>query len=151
MQPIRRSSLFLMELMIAILLFSLAAAICVPVFVKSHSIKEKSTELNQAVLASVSVAEIIRSEGISLEMLSEAFPEAESADHTLYISYDQKWSPCAPSDAVYTLRVGTKLELTTSDSSILTGEITVYRAGQEGNSIYELAVKKYIPKEDTFS
>ena len=36
--PAKRSSLFLLELMIAILFFCLASAVCVQIFVKAHTI-----------------------------------------------------------------------------------------------------------------
>ena len=143
MQPLRRSSLFLLELMIAILLFSLSAAVCVQVFVKSHTIKEKSTELSQAVLISASVAETIRSEGTFFKTLSNEFPLIESDDDVIYIYYDAKWQPTSSSYAAYVLRLETKL-----DSTVLTGTITVCKNASDDSPIYELEVKKHISKED---
>ena len=39
--PAKRSSLFLLELMIAILFFCLASAVCVQIFVKAHTIQPR--------------------------------------------------------------------------------------------------------------
>ena len=61
-QPTRRSSLFLMELIIAILFFSLAATVCVRFFVKSYTLEQESQKLNHAVNAATSVAEIFRNQ-----------------------------------------------------------------------------------------
>ena len=91
MQPSRRSSLFLLELMIAILLFILSAAICIQVFVKAHTIEVKSTSLNEAVLASESVAEIFRSEEDFEMLLSDTLQADKLADDRFQIYYDKNW------------------------------------------------------------
>ena len=53
----RSSSLFLMELILAILFFSVASAVCVQIFVKSHLISRQSEELSQAVTLCTNSAE----------------------------------------------------------------------------------------------
>lgn len=52
-----KTGLFLMELIIAILFFSLAGAICVQLFIQSHIISNKSVTLNHSVLWVQNVAE----------------------------------------------------------------------------------------------
>ena len=54
-----RSSLFLMELIMSILFFSLAAAVCVQLFVQSHTLSKSSVELNHGVVECESMAEYI--------------------------------------------------------------------------------------------
>ncbi len=54
-----KSSLFLMELIMSILFFSLAAAVCVQLFVQSHTLSKSSVELNHAVVECESLAELI--------------------------------------------------------------------------------------------
>ena len=44
----KRSSLFLLELIIAILFFSLTSAVCVQIFVRAHLISRQTQELNTA-------------------------------------------------------------------------------------------------------
>ena len=46
--PAKRSSLFLLELIIAILFFSLTSAVCVQIFVRAHLISRQTQELNMA-------------------------------------------------------------------------------------------------------
>ena len=53
-----KTSLFLMELIIAILFFSLASAVCIQLFVRSHIISNKSVELNYGVLWAQNTAEL---------------------------------------------------------------------------------------------
>ena len=44
--PAKRSSLFLLELIIAILFFSLTSAVCVQFFARAHQISRQTQELN---------------------------------------------------------------------------------------------------------
>ena len=60
LQP-RSSSLFLLELIIAIMMFALASSVCVQLFVKSHNMSADSLELNNAVNECCTVADIINS------------------------------------------------------------------------------------------
>ena len=146
MQPTRRSSLFLMELMMAILLFSLAATVCVQVFVKSHTLEKESTELSQAVFASTSVAEIFRSSDDYAEILQEQFPFADITNDCIKIYYADNWVPVASSDASYQLTFATK-----SSDGFLYGYLYVSEYGNDVSSIYDLELKKYIAKEDLAS
>lgn len=52
-----KSGLFLMELILAILFFCVAAAICVELFVTSHQLSSQSVSLNHAVTTAESIAE----------------------------------------------------------------------------------------------
>lgn len=52
-----KSGLFLMELILAIFFFSVAAAICVRLFVTSHELSRESVRLNHAVTMAESIAE----------------------------------------------------------------------------------------------
>jgi len=57
------SGLFLIELMLAILIFALAAAICLRIFVTADYISTESIQLNRAVLAAQSSAEAFKATG----------------------------------------------------------------------------------------
>lgn len=138
-QPTRRSGLFLLELLIAILFFILSATVCVRFFVKSHTLEQESIDLNHAVTAASSVAEIVRSQEEPLEALGELFPEGNRGENTYSIFYDSNWTLCRFADGVYTVQ----LETTSSDGFV-TGEIKVTK---EANTLYQLTVKNYLEKE----
>ena len=55
-----RSGMLLLELMMAILIFSLSAAVCIQVFVKAHDLSARAEDLSQAVNSCGSAAEILR-------------------------------------------------------------------------------------------
>ncbi len=57
-----KSSLFLMELIISILFFSVAGAVCVQLFVKAHLISKKSTDINNSCLWTQNICEVFTGE-----------------------------------------------------------------------------------------
>ena len=55
----RHSSMFLMEIMIAILFFSLVSAICLRIFTASRQMGQDTNDLNMAVNQSENIAELL--------------------------------------------------------------------------------------------
>lgn len=77
------SGLFLLELILAILFFSIAGAICVQLFVKSHLLSKQAEQLSAAVNECSDAAEIILSSDSQealCERLSLAYPNAVWSD-----------------------------------------------------------------------
>lgn len=90
-----RTALFLMELIIALLFFSLASAICLQFFVKAHLLSEKTKELNNAVMISQSVAEVMRGSDGDIYSISQVFPYAIEGDESFFeIFYDSNFTAC---------------------------------------------------------
>ena len=87
--PAKRSSLFLMEFLIALFFFLLVCAVCIKIFTKAHTISLEAKELNIAVQQTASYAEQLRA-GVDL-------PEKD------HIYYDRNWNPCSESNAYYCL------------------------------------------------
>ncbi len=56
-----RSGIFLMEIIIAILFFSIVSAICLNIFVHTHNLSKSTAELNFAVREAANAAEIVKS------------------------------------------------------------------------------------------
>ena len=75
----RKTGLFLMELIIAILFFSLAATICIQLFVKSHMISERSIALNHSILLAQNTAEIFYATNGDLEKTASLLGCGESS------------------------------------------------------------------------
>lgn len=57
-----KSGLFLMELIIGILFFSLASAICIQIFVKAHLMNEESVQKSQAMKIANNIVEIYKND-----------------------------------------------------------------------------------------
>ena len=88
-----RTSLFLMELIIAILFFSLAGAVCIQLFVRAHIISGKSVELNYSVLWAQNTAELFYGCNGDTEQMAALLENSEVSDHgngqTLTLLFDQ--------------------------------------------------------------
>ncbi|MGN0413351.1 MAG: hypothetical protein ACI4FV_09970 [Lachnospiraceae bacterium] len=94
-----KTSLFLMELIIAILFFSLACAVCIQLFFKAHQVSRKSEDLSSAVLWCENVAELFRGcDGDMAEMTAllvdtDHFQITTNADNGFSIFFDKDWNP----------------------------------------------------------
>lgn len=139
-QPTRRSSLFLTELIIAILFFSLASTVCVRIFVKSHTLEQESIQLNHAVSAASSVAEIFRNQENPFEILKKQYPDGIKDDNHYRFFYDKDWSLCDKNKAIYTVMADFS-----EDGSYQIADIQVVAPEQ---CLYDLSVKKYADGEE---
>lgn len=82
-----KSGLFLMELLMGILFFSVACAVCVKLFVTSSQLSRQSVSLNHAVSLAESIAESFYGCNGDPKALSQLLPSEENglyADVTLY-------------------------------------------------------------------
>ena len=105
--PAKRSSLFLLELIIAILFFSLTSAVCVQIFVRAHLISRQTQELNMALEKVSGFSEVFLTGDSFSELLPEAADESENADGSAeyVVSYDENWQICNSSDAAYQVQI----------------------------------------------
>lgn len=126
-----RSSLFLLELIVAICFFSITAAICTRVFAAAHLQSIHTQDLNQAIAHTESAAEAFRSTDGTLPALATLFPgEAiltEDASAMLLL-YDADWNPCPdgtdPADDTVLYQMTITLD---ADESLSTAHLTVIK------------------------
>lgn len=121
-----RSSLFLMEIMIAILFFSLCSAVCVQLFARARTLNNDSTNLLEASNLAHNIAEVYMNGS-----LKEHYPYDQN--NNLY--YNAKWQP-TKSHKYF------KIHLKFSKNEL---KIGVFDDDEE--SVYTLNVKKYKQKE----
>ena len=92
-----KAPLLLMEQMVMLLVFALAAALCVQAFVKSDAISARGEARDQAVIAAQSAAEMIRLGGGSPEKAlrgaADELSGSISEDGALRLYYDAEWHP----------------------------------------------------------
>ncbi|WP_029322177.1 hypothetical protein [Butyrivibrio sp. AE3004] len=79
-----KTSLFLMELIIAIMFFSISGAICVQLFVRAHTLSEASIEMNNSVLWTQNISEVFYGYYGSLHEISDFFHD----DSIILVSYE---------------------------------------------------------------
>lgn len=134
-EPAKRSSLFLMELIIAILLFSVAAMVCVQIFVKAHLISRQTQEMSHALEKVSGFTELFLSDGSLNEQIAQitdgmAETDGES-DFRVY--YDADWQICKAENASYLVKIQTVMK-----DGLLHASFTAenYEGKTEGNIIY---------------
>ena len=125
--PAKRSSLFLLELIIAILFFSLTSAVCVQIFVRAHLISRQTQEQNMALekisgftevfLAGDSIQDLpgitSATSADSSSSLGNAAASSDTDNSTssgseifeYRIYYDADWQICDPDEANYRIQI----------------------------------------------
>lgn len=108
-----KAPLALMEQMVMLLVFALAAALCLQAFVKSDQISLKIQVKSNAALKAQNTAEVIRHSGGTLEHALMETADRQGGKYlksndgkaggTLIISYDEEWRPAE--EGIYLLTV----------------------------------------------
>ena len=115
------SSLFLLELILAVLFFSVASALCIQIFTKAHLMSQDARDLNFAVNEVSSMAE---------QMSDDSLQDAAAY-------YDSSYASCEKADAVYVLTVHYEPE-----DTLLKAHISMDTVADNRN-IYTLDVTKH--------
>lgn len=156
----RTSSLFLMELILAILFFSITSAVCVQFFVKSHILSQNSQALTQAVNECSAVAEICKTAGsvteaeqqmqINYPHASASEAEADSNARMFCLYYDENFQFCQENFKVYEMTV----HISETDSMLLSDmKVTDTRKSSDTENshlIYQLNTSHHIARRTAY-
>ena len=115
------SSLFLLELILAVLFFSVASALCIQIFTKAHLMSRDARDLNFAVN--------------EVSSMAEQMPDDSLQDAAAY--YDSSYASCEKADAVYVLTVHYEPE-----DTLLKAHISMDTVADNRN-IYTLDITKH--------
>ena len=139
------SSLFLLELILAVLFFSVASALCIQIFTKAHLMSQDARDLNFAVNEVSSMAEQISAGTLHSDTAASSDdtasdPSTQMPDDSLQDAaayYDSGYASCEKADAVYVLTVHYEPE-----NTLLKAHITMDTIADNRN-IYTLDVTKH--------
>ena len=163
------SSLFLLELILAVLFFSVASALCIQIFTKSHLMSQDARDLNFAVNEVSSMAEQISAGTLHSDTAASSDDTAASSDDTAASSgdtaassgdtasdpstqisndawqddtayYDSSYASCEKADAVYVLTVHYEPEDTLLKAHISMDTIA------DNRNIYTLDVTNHLQR-----
>lgn len=97
-----QSSLFLIEVIIAVFFFAITAVVCIRIFVKSHTVSDQSHELAQGYIEADNMAQVFINSGGNIDQITSKYPEyaviLSQEGHytgTLLICYDKDFNPIA--------------------------------------------------------
>jgi len=100
-----KAPLTLMEQMVMLLVFALAASLCLQAFVHSDAASRRSEARDRAALLCQSMAESIRYTGGDLEAAAERMGISGTCTESLLeVRYDGDWTPSDAPDSAYCLR-----------------------------------------------
>lgn len=139
------SSLFLLELILAVLFFSVASALCIQIFIKAHLMSQDARDLNFAVNEVSSMAEQISAGTLHSDTAASSDdtasdPSTQMPDDSLQDAaayYDSSYASCEKADAVYVLTVHYEPEDTLLKAHISMDTIA------DNRNIYTLDVTKH--------
>ena len=150
MRPARssaRSSLFLMELILAILAFSLCSAVCVRLFAAARLESAAAADLNRAVLSAQTAADSFKAAGGDPDAFCALTGAQEAGDGSLQLSYGSGWEPLAADSGAaprYRLRL---LRLPAGAGELREARVEVEKLGAEGaEPLYTLETSVYAPE-----
>lgn len=141
-----KAGLFLIELIILILFFAVAGAICVRLFVTAHLESIQGEVLNRAVLASQSAAEAYKCAGTVDEAIA-CLPGARRTAEGFDVLYDEDWAPAKADNAAYMVCVFLTEREGVGEAQINTLSYMPYESRgirPREPSIYTLTVKKLL-------
>ena len=141
-----KSGIFLMELILSILFFSIAAAVCVKLFVTSHQLSDQSVKLNHAVAMAESIAEAFYGCNGNAGELEALFPDArmnQTDEQTIFTINN------AEEELGAFVKINASEELTACEIRIGSlQQVTAYQEqGTEFDSVYELQLTLF-PREE---
>ncbi len=155
-----KSSLFLIELIIAILFFAMASAVCIQLFVKSHLLGQTTTDENHALLVcqnlseiylgsltkeEVSDSETLKNQILALTGEDPAFAgirdisakrlafSPKEGEFSLLVCYDADWHPCFTEKICY--QVVFIYEGYDADADVYRASAYAYRIKQPDSSM----------------
>ena len=88
-----KAPLVMMEQMVMLLVFALAAALCVQAFVRSDAQSKHSEARDRAVLQAQTVAETLRSCGGDFAQAAELLGSEQYDEDSLLLAYAPDWTP----------------------------------------------------------
>ena len=119
---VSKSAIFLFELMIIILVFTLAAAICTQIFARSYTMSQESRALTMG--------------SINAQTMAEQFKSTGEEQENMY--FDKDWVQTTEANAYFTV----KLEDSGSTEEMKIAEINVYKT-DEAEAVFSLQVKRF--------
>ncbi|RKM55898.1 hypothetical protein D6853_10150 [Butyrivibrio sp. X503] len=127
-----RSSLFLMELIIAVFFFSLAAAVCIRLFVSAHLTAQKTTNLSHATVWSQNFSEAFYAGKGDIASIAQVYPEAYTTQDSVMLFFDDNWniSKNAGSEVSYEAIITTSEKI----ASEVYGDVSDYGTEYKGEA-----------------
>ena len=118
-----RSTLFLLEQIVVIMIFAICAAVCVYILVVSYLMTADAVDTKYALLVAESVAEAHRAFGADTRLVAEVIGGSYTAD-SVVVYFNNNWEPYVEAYAAFVLRLTQGIP---DNYGVMLSEITVHR------------------------
>ena len=136
-----KNSLFLMEILLNILLFSVLLVVGLQFFGKTHTLTQKTQQLHAAVTSCSNVASIFESgDGTAADILS-VYPYSVNLDNKVIVYLDKNFNDCKKGQARYYITA----KLNKSGNDQLATLTIRCRTIEQKELLYELKASYYTP------
>jgi len=105
MEKRSRSTLFLMEQMIVIVVFAFCAAVCVKLIGEAHVISTRNNDIKNAIITVESAAECFKAFSGDMPKIAEILGGTYNEQTVLTVYYDDEWRISNQEEAVYIMSI----------------------------------------------
>ena len=128
------TSLFLMEMILALLFLSLSSAACIQIFAAARKSRLQAEQWNQIQALTTSVGEVLEGTDGTDEQILSLLPGGIKKDTSLIWSYNRNWQSCSSGEAAC------EMILETDISSEKSGELS-FQQLSNGNELYRITLR----------
>lgn len=132
-----KSSMFLMEIIINLLLFSVLCVCSLQFFIKAYQLTENTTTLHHAVTACSSVASVYESGNGEMDIVYDVYPYAIHVNEQTLIYLDENYNECDREHGIYYILIEK------ADTRLNKINIRFYKTGEE--ACYSIQACNYQP------
>ncbi|WP_026652058.1 hypothetical protein [Butyrivibrio proteoclasticus] len=155
-QTTSKTSLFLMELIIAITFFAISSAVCVRLFVSAHLLSQKNYDLTNAVMWTQNLAEVFYGTKGDLHEMSALYSQGvlslndDEETGSLVLFFDENWdfSDASLVNSSYEAII----QVTKENASDVYKDVTEYQISYKGKAyVGQIAIIDLKNQSDVFS
>lgn len=128
------TSLFLMEMILALLFLSLSSAACIQIFAAARKSRLQAEQWNQIQALTTSVGEVLEGTDGTDEQILSLLPGGIKKDTSLIWYYNRNWQSCSSGEAAC------EMILETDISSEKSGELS-FRQLSNGSELYRITLR----------
>lgn len=140
LQTHSKSSLFLMEMILAILILALTGTTCVRVFASARLQRQKARELNHIQELATSAGEVLEGWDGNISSFIRILPPSVQTSDTdqswkLEYFYDDEWKGCTKNSSQYQYTMLIQLNISETEKK---ADLSFFNSN--GNSLYQLSM-----------
>ena len=128
------TSLFLMEMILALLFLSLSSAACIQIFAVARKSRLQAEQWNQIQALTTSVGEVLEGTDGTDEQILSLLPGGIKKNTSLIWYYNRNWQSCSSGEAAC------EMILETDISSEKSGELS-FQQLSNGNELYRITLR----------